>query len=226
MKLLGLIGGTSYHSTLEYYKAINEGVSKYIGLNANPELLLYSINIDVMRRQDINEINSTYLDVATKLQKAGANALMICANTPHMAIEYVQPNIQIPFLHIGQSTGVEAKLKGYKKLLLLGNRPTMTKKFLKQYLVENFDLEIFTPAQTEIDKSHHYVSQQLTQGLFSEEAKHFYTQLIETYQHKVDAVVLGCTELPILLRDTSAKLPFLKTTDLHINSAINFILDK
>ncbi|SHE90406.1 aspartate racemase [Psychroflexus salarius] len=226
MKLLGLIGGTSYHSTLEYYKLINEGVSKQIGFDANPELLIYSINIDVMRRQDIDEINSTYLKVAQKLQKAGAEAIIICANTPHMAVEFVQPKIDIPFLHIADAIGQEAKKYNYKSLLLLGNKPTTTKAFLKDYLAENYGLKIVIPSESNINKSHYYVSKELTQGQFTSEAKQFYKELIKTHQERIDAAILGCTELPILLKDEKSVVPFLKTTDLHIKSAINFILNK
>ncbi|MBZ9651879.1 aspartate/glutamate racemase family protein [Psychroflexus montanilacus] len=224
MKLLGLIGGTSYHSTLEYYREINEKVSHSIGSSQNPELLLYSINIDVMRRQDENEINQTYLKVAQTLEQAGAEALMICANTPHMSISFVQPRIGIPFLHIADAVGVAAKNAGYKNLLLLGNKPTMTRPFLKSYLVENYDLQILIPDEENIAESHYFVSKELTQGHFTSEAIQFYMKLISTFESKVDAVILGCTELPILLKNENTRLPFLKTTDLHIQMAIDYIL--
>jgi aspartate racemase len=226
MKRLGLIGGTSYHSSLEYYREINKKVGDEIGNSQNPELLLYSINIEVMRRQDEDEINQTYLKVAQTLEQAGAEALMICANTPHMAVDYVQPKIGIPFLHIADAVAAEAKRKDYHNLLLLGNKPTMTKAFLKDYLVTKYDFEIVIPEEEDIDTSHYFVSKELTQGKFTKEAKDFYIELISAYENKVDAVILGCTELPILLKHKQAKLPFLKTTDLHIQAAVDFILSK
>ncbi|SDG67616.1 aspartate/glutamate racemase family protein [Psychroflexus sediminis] len=225
MKRLGLIGGTSYHSTLEYYKAINAQVIAQTENNSNPELLLYSIPIDVMRRQQQDEINSVYLRVAQKLQEAGAEAIVICANTPHMAVEYVQPQIEIPFLHIGDSIGKEAVKQNYKSLLLLGNRPTITKAFLKDYLIENYDLKLIIPEEEAIEKSHYFVSNELTKGKFSKEAKTFYKELIKKHQHEIDAAILGCTELPILLKDESSTTPFIKTTDLHIQSAVEFIIN-
>lgn len=225
MKLLGLIGGTSYHSTLEYYRDINAKVADQLGGSQNPELLLYSINIDVMRRQDEDEINQTYLRVAKILEQAGAEALLICANTPHMAVDFVQPKIGIPFLHIGDAVAKESKKNNFKKLLLLGNRPTMTKGFLKDYLTSKHRLEIVIPDETDIEKSHHFVSKELTQGKFTEEAKTFYKELIITFENEVDAVILGCTELPILLKNETTKLPFLATTDLHIQMAVDFIID-
>ena len=225
MKLLGLIGGTSYHSTLEYYRDINAKVADQLGGSQNPELLLYSINIDVMRRQDEDEINQTYLRVAKILEQAGAEALLICANTPHMAVDFVQPKIGIPFLHIGDAVAKDSKKYNFKKLLLLGNKPTMTKGFLKDYLTSKHRLEIVIPDETDIEKSHHFVSKELTQGKFTEEAKTFYKELIITFENEVDAVILGCTELPILLKNETTKLPFLATTDLHIQMAVDFIID-
>ena len=111
MKLLGLIGGTSYHSTLVYYKQINEKVGEYIGKYSNPSLLLYSLNIDLMRSQNIERIHSEYLKIAIKLQNAGAEAIVICANTPHMVYDYVQPQIDIPILHIADGIGIKAQSK-------------------------------------------------------------------------------------------------------------------
>lgn len=224
MKLLGLIGGTSYHSTLEYYKAINAQAIEQNETNSNPELLLYSINMNVIRRENSDEINSTYLKAAKKLQQAGAEAIVICANTPHMVVEFVQSQIEIPFLHIGDSIGQEAVKHNYKTVLLLGNRPTITKAFLKNYLIEKYSLKVIIPEEEAIEKSHHFVSEELTKGKFSKEAKEFYKGLIVKHQSKIDAVILGCTELPILLKDESSKIPFIKTTDLHIQTAVDFIL--
>jgi aspartate racemase len=200
-------------------------VADQLGGSQNPELLLYSINIDVMRRQDEDEINQTYLKVAKILEQAGAEALLICANTPHMAVDFVQPKIGIPFLHIGDAVAKESKKNNFKKLLLLGNRPTMTKGFLKDYLTNKHHLEIVIPNETNIEKSHHFVSKELTQGKFTEEAKTFYKELITTFENEVDAVTLGCTELPILLKNETTNLPFLATTDLHIQTAVDFIID-
>jgi aspartate racemase len=211
---------------LEYYREINKIVGDEIGNSQNPELLLYSINIEVMRRQDEDEINKTYLKVAQALEQAGAEALMICANTPHMAVDYVQPKIGIPFLHIADAVAAEAKRKDYRNLLLLGNKPTMTRSFLKNYLTDHHNLHIHIPDGNDVDRSHYFVSKELTQGKFTDAAKEFYIELISAYEDKVDAVILGCTELPILLKHKQAKLPFLKTTDLHIQAAVDFILSK
>lgn len=226
MKTLGLIGGTSWHSTIEYYREINTQVSKEIGSASNPELLLYSINIDIMRKQVLNDIQQKYLNVSQKLIKAGAEAILICANTPHMAADFVQPKINVPILHIADATAVEAKKMGYKKLGLLGNKPTMTKAFLKDRIAEKHDLQVCIPDEKDVQQSHYFVSKELTQGKFTQEATDFYVKQIIAFKNRgVDAVILGCTELPILLKDVQTELSVLSTTDLHIQMATDFIMN-
>ena len=226
MKTLGLIGGTSWHSTIEYYREINKQTGDRIGHDNNPELLLYSINIDIMRKQILADIQQKYLEVSQKLIDAGAQALMICANTPHMAVEYVQPKIKVPFLHIADAVAKKAKAQSYKSLGLLGNAPTMTKAFLKDRLIDKHGFEISIPEENAIHKSHYYVSKELTQGIFSKEAIAFYTDEIKAFKEKgLDAVILGCTELPMLLKNVETELPVLATTDLHIQMAVDFILE-
>ena len=224
MKTLGLIGGTSWHSTIEYYKLINQLASEYIGNHANPPLIIHSINIEVMRKQNRDEINAKYLEVSRKLQTAGASAIVICANTPHMVFEFVQPQIDIPILHIADATGKEAEKIGLKKLGLLGNRPTMTGHFIKRRLQEHFGIETIIPEGEHIEIAHDFVSKELTQGIFSEEAKHFFTDRIKELKGQgADGVILGCTELPLLLQQAHMDLPALATTGLHAQMAVDFI---
>lgn len=225
MKTLGLIGGTSWHSTIVYYRLINELVGKQIGAQGNPPLILYSLNIELMRSGSLKEINRTYLDVATKLQDAGAEAIVICANTPHMVYRFVSPRISIPILHIADATGKEASRLGIKKLGLLGNRPTMTGGFIKSYLEEVYDIETLIPEDTFLDQSHHFVSTELTQGKFTDAAREFFIRQMTLLKEKgAQGIILGCTELPILLAADDFDLPMLATTDLHAQMAADFIL--
>ncbi|MGB5700410.1 aspartate/glutamate racemase family protein [Muriicola sp.] len=224
MKTIGLIGGTSWHSTIVYYRLINEMVGEAIGAQGNPELLIYSINIELMREQNVAKINAKYLEVAQKLEKAGAKALVICANTPHMTYSYVQPKIGIPILHIAEATGREAKLLGVKKVGLLGNKPTMTLGFIPEYLQQHYNIETIIPEGKGLIQSHHYVSKELTQGQFTDEARKFFLHQIALLRSRgAEAIVLGCTELPMLLSSDSADIPMLATTDLHARMATDFI---
>ena len=226
MKKIGLIGGTSWHSTIVYYRLINELVGNEIGTQGNPELLLYSINIELMRKQNKEKINAKYLEVATGLEKAGAEAIVICANTPHMVYPFVQPKINIPILHIADATGKEAKSLKLTKLGLLGNRPTMTGSFIPSFLASNFGIQTIIPDQGYIDRAHHFVSTELTQGRFTEEAKTFFLGQIQFLKERgAQGIILGCTELPILIGTSLSDIPLLATTDLHAKMAAEFILN-
>ena len=226
MKLIGLIGGTSYHSTIVYYRMINELVAKEIGTQGNPPLLLYSLNIELMRSQDVDKIDTEYLKIAQKLETAGAQAIVICANTPHMVYEYVQPKINIPILHIADAIGKEAKRLGLKKLGLLGNKPTMTKGFIPKILKDNYQIETIIPETHCLSQAHNYVSNELTQGIFSDDAKGFFLNQMQMLKNRgAEGIILGCTELPILIKEEDSDLQLLSTTDLHVQMAVDFILE-
>lgn len=225
MRTLGMIGGTSWHSTIEYYRLVNELVEKE--KKTNPDLVIYSLNIQLMREQDLEKINSAYLKISKKLQKAGAEAILICANTPHMVYDHVQPKIDIPILHIADATGIKAKKSGLKKLGLLGTRPTMRKGFLQNRLKEKFGIETIIPEEEDIDKVHYYISEELTRGKFTQEAKDFYLHQINLLKERgAEGIILGCTELPMLLEQKDSEVPLLATTDLHARMASDFILEK
>lgn len=226
MKKIGLIGGTSWHATIVYYRLINEMVGERIGTQGNPELLIYSLNIELMREQNKEKINAKYLEIAQTLQTAGAKALVICANTPHMVYKHVQPQLAIPILHIADAIGKEAQQKKLKTLGLLGNKPTMTGDFISSRLEKEFDVQTIIPDESHIKQNHHYVSNELTQGVFSEEAKTFFLEQMELLRHKgAEGIILGCTELPILMDETDFDLPILATTTLHARMAADFILE-
>lgn len=226
MKTLGLIGGTSWHSTIEYYKLINQLASKRIGDHANPPLIIYSINIELMREQNREKINAKYLEVSLKLREAGAKGIVICANTPHMAYDFVQPKLDIPIIHIADATGMEAKSKGLRKLGLLGNRPTMTGNFISDILKNKYNIETIIPAVSNIDQAHQYVSKELTQGIFSEEAKDFFLdQIVQLKSSGAEGIILGCTELPLLIKQEEVDVPTLATTFLHAQMATEFIFE-
>ncbi|MCA1762318.1 MAG: aspartate/glutamate racemase family protein [Cryomorphaceae bacterium] len=227
MKTLGMIGGTSWHATVEYYKAINEKVGEAQDNMQSPPLIIYSINIEVMRSGDQNRIKETYLEVSQKLEAAGAEAIVICANTPHLVCDSVQPQIGIPFLHIASATGNEARSKGMKTLGLLGTLPTMEGEFITGILDRDYGMRCLKPEGSNFQKTHDYISKELTRGIFSAEAKAFYTEQIRAFaKGGADGVILGCTELPILLRDAETALPLLSTTDLHANMAADFVLEE
>ena len=227
MRTLGLIGGTSWHSTIVYYRLINEMASKRTGSHANPPLILYSLNVELMREHHIEKIKSTYLKIAQKLETAGAKAIVICANTPHLVYDFVQDRISIPILHIADALGLEARSKGLKRLGLLGTRPTMEGNFLHRRLKDKFSIQTITPEEEFLDEIHQYIAQELTQGKFTESARLFFLDHIQLLKEKgAQAVIMGCTELPMLINSEETDIPLLQSTNLHAQMAVNFIFQK
>lgn len=224
MKKLGLIGGTSWHSTIEYYRLINELAGKKLGDGSNPPLLLYSLNIALMRGMNIDKIGAEYIEIAKKLEAAGAEAIIICANTPHMIYPLLVPRIDIPVLHIADATALEAKKLKIRKLGLLGTKATMEKDFLKDRLRKEHDLDALTPGLTARDEIHRIISEELTRGLITDKAKAFMLEEMEKLKLQgAEGVILGCTELPLLLYPEDFDLPLLNTTLLHAEMAVRFV---
>lgn len=227
MRTLGLIGGTSWHSTIVYYRLINELAAKITGTHANPPLILYSLNVELMRSQDVNKIKTAYLHIARKLEIAGAMAIVICANTPHLVYDHVQDRISIPILHIADAVGLNAVNQGFIKLGLLGTKPTMEGNFLIKRLKDRFGITTVVPDAEFLDEIHQYIATELTQGKFTESAKLFFLDHIQLLKEKgAQAVIMGCTELPLLISAEDSNLPLLQTTNLHAQMAVDFILKK
>lgn len=227
MQTIGLIGGTSWHSTIVYYRLINELAAKKIGAQANPPLIIYSLNIELMREQNKDKINHAYLHIARKLEIAGAKALVICANTPHMVYDFVQPKISIPILHIADAVGKKARQEDLTLLGLLGNRPTMTGGFIQNRLKEKFGIQTIIPDEEYLDTAHEFVSKELTQGKFTETARSFFLDQMQLLKEKgAQGIILGCTELPLLIEQQDFNLPLIPTTYLHAQMAVDFILQE
>jgi len=225
MHTLGMIGGTSWHSTIIYYREINEKVGEAIGRQFNPTLILYSLNVELMRSGDTDRIKQAYLDIALKLQQAGAEAIIICANTPHLVYSHVAPKLDIPILHIADATGQAAQEQGLQQLGLLGTRPAMTIGFIQERLKQNYNIDCLIPEEQFIDETHNYIADELTQGQFTDAAKAFFLEQMRLLRDRgADGIILGCTELPMLLDQDDFELPMLPTTQLHIQMAVDFIL--
>ncbi len=225
MKTLGLIGGTSWHSTIEYYRYLNEMINEKFDPPQNPPLLIYSLNADLMRRGDWEEIKLAYLDISLNLQRGGAEAIVICANTPHKVCPFVAPHLDIPFIHIADAIGEEAKRLGLKNLGLLGTLPVMQENYISGRLEENYQIQTTTPDKRNGVKMHRIIANELTQGIFEENAKQFVlSEMQKMKADGADGIILGCTELPLLIKAKDFDLHLLNTTYLHAKKAVDFIV--
>ncbi|MFI5163834.1 MAG: aspartate/glutamate racemase family protein [Bacteroidia bacterium] len=229
MKTLGLIGGTSWVSTVDYYKLINQMTNERLGgLNA-AKLFLYSINFEEFRqfgeRNDWNGAGAFLSDIAKKLENAGAQAIVICANTPHIAAEMVQQHIKIPIIHIAEETAKEIAKQKIKKVALLGTRFTMEQDFFKKRLL-NYGIETLIPTAEE-DKEfvHTTIFSELGKGIFADETKKRYLEIIEKLRLKgAEGVILGCTEIPMLVKQSDCSITAFDTTLIHAKAAVDFAL--
>ena len=172
----------------------------------------------------IDKIHDTYLGIAKKLETAGAEAIIICANTPHLVYPFVSPKITIPILHIADATAMSAKEQGLYKLGLLGTKTTMQKDFLQKRITEKHQLEVIVPEQNSHNEIHRIISEELTKGRFNNNAKAFIlSEMRKLKDQGAEGIILGCTELPLLLEASDFSLPLLNTTRLHAEMAVEFI---
>ena len=223
MKSLGLIGGTSWHSTLDYARQILSGVNERKGPKVNPPLLVYTLNQEAINRyQEAGEwpqIAATYTEVGRKLIAAGAEGLILCANTAHRI--YDDLDLGVPILHIADATGRAAREQNLKTLGLLGTRFTMEGDFISGRLKEKFELETMVPEAASRESLHRMIHEQLCRGDFNDGARALLREQIEALKKRgAEGIILGCTELPMLLPDE----PAFDTLKLHAAMAVDFIL--
>ena len=231
MKTLGLIGGTSWHSTVDYYRYVNQMVNDELGDKINPPLVLINLNqFEIHRLQNEDKwdtIADIYIKASHTLIKTGAEAIIFCANTPHKNYETIQKRISKPILHIADALGERAKKDNITKLILLGTKFTMTESFIKKRLKEKYNIETVTPGGYSCEKMQQIITEELAMGRIKENSKKFILDEIELLRPlNPGGVILGCTELPMIVEQKDSVLPMLDSTYLHAGAAVRFILSK
>ncbi|MCB4798087.1 aspartate/glutamate racemase family protein [Neotamlana laminarinivorans] len=229
MKTLGLIGGTSWHSTIEYYSAINQSVNDHFGNNTNPPLLVYTLNqAEVHRFQIENKWDSIahmLTQGAKSLRNAGAEAVMFCANTPHKVYNQVQEQLDFKVIHIADVTAQAIQKKGIKKVCFIGTKYSMQETFISQRLKEN-GLDVLVPeSESVINELHRIIIEELTYGEIKEESKAYVISVLNGLIDKgAEGVILGCTEFPLMIFKEDLSVPIFDTTKIHAMSGVEYIL--
>jgi len=232
MKTLGLIGGTSWYSTVEYYRNINEAVNDAYGNNTNPPLLLYNLNQHVVHELQKGDhwdaIAGLLTGAAVRLRAAGAQGIMFCANTPHKVYAQVAKNIDLPILHIADATGAAIQGKGLKRVGLLGTQYTMEDGFIADRLKERYGIETIVPSDPAARRElHRIIQHELDVGVFKADSKKYVLrQIAELRRRGAQGIVLGCTEFPLIIKSADVSVPIFDTTLLHSQMAVDFILGK
>jgi aspartate racemase len=229
MKTIGLIGGMSWESSLEYYRIVNETIKAKLGGLHSAKSILYSVDfaeIERMQHRDgWQEAAQVLIDAAGSLEKGGADFVVLCTNTMHKVADDIQAHIHIPFLHIADATARQIKSSGINKVGLLGTRFTMEEDFYKSRLTQKYGLEVIIPNADAREIVHRVIFDELVVGDIRQDSRKHYLDII---QHLVDGgaegIILGCTEIGLLVHDGDCRAPLFDTTRIHAVAAVEYAL--
>lgn len=229
MKTIGLIGGMSWESSAEYYRLINEEVRNRLGSTHSAKSLMWSMDfaeIETLQHEgNWQALSEKMCQAAVSLERGGADFIVICTNTMHKLAEQVQACLNIPLLHIADATAKEITSKNIKKVGLLGTEFTMKQDFYKGRLADKFGLEVFIPNDEDCQIVHRIIYQELVAGIIRDESRQQYRQIIQKLVDAgAEAIILGCTEIMLLVSPADSAVPVFDTTEIHAQAAVNMAL--
>ena len=229
MKTIWLIWWLSRESTREYYRYINEMTREQLWWSSSAKIIMYSFNFqeitDLVYANKLDEVDKKILSVAKQLKNAWTDVILICTNFMHRFFELIQSNIWVPMIHIWRETGKEISKKWFKKIWLMWARWTMQEDFYKKVLKEEFNIESILPSQEDQDRMHECIFQRLCAWIFIPEDKQRLLDIIINLTKKwAEGIVLGCTELPLVIFQDDCDTPVFNTMEIHSRSAVEFSL--
>ncbi|MCD9526542.1 aspartate/glutamate racemase family protein [Photobacterium carnosum] len=231
MKTIGMLGGMSWESTASYYKSINEGIKAELGGLSSAKICLYSVNfeeIEKLQHQELwNETAVILTQAAKAVEAGGADFLIICTNTMHKVASEIEAEISIPILHIADATAKKLVSDGVKKVGLLGTRFTMEQDFYKSRLTDKFEIDVIVPNADSQTIVHNVIYDELCRGIITATSREKYLNIInELYKSGAEAVILGCTEIALLVQQQHTNIPLYDTTEIHAFEAVQLALSK
>lgn len=229
MRVIGVLGGMSWESTQGYYRALNEGVKSALGGFHSAKIVMVSVDfaeIEAMQQQgDWKAAGDLLANAAQRVERAGAECLLIATNTMHKVAPAVEQAISIPLLHIADATAEQLKADGITRVGLLGTRFTMEQDFYSARLEKQFGIEVCVPELVERDIVHRVIFEELCQGRIEERSRQHYLAIIDSlYAQGAQAVILGCTEIAMLVSQQDTAVPLYDTTALHAQQAVAWAL--
>ena len=229
MKTIGLIGGMSWESTVPYYRQINETIKERLGGLHSAKIVLYSLDFhDVERLQhagDWEAAGALLADAARSLEAAGADFLVLCTNTMHKVAPAIEAAVAIPLLHIADPTATAIKRAGHATVGLLGTRFTMEQPFYRERLSERHGLQVIVPNTEDRDTIHRIIYDELCLGTVLPESRRAYRRVMESLAAQgAQAIILGCTEISLLVGEQDSELPLFDTTAIHARAAAEWAL--
>ena len=232
MKTIGMIGGMSYESSIHYYERINKQVNDIAGGLTCAKMIIYNVNFGEIRELMLNGkwdlIGEELASIAQTLEHAGCDYIAIATNTMHKLADYVQSKISVPLIHIADCVADECKNRQVKNVGLLGTKYTMVETFLKSRLEEN-GLVVSTPEeQYAIDEIDRIIFDELCKGEIKDSSREYYIETVQKMieKEKIEGVILGCTEIEMLLRRQDLEIPMFDTTQAHINQLVDLSLER
>ncbi|MFH2042304.1 MAG: aspartate/glutamate racemase family protein [Acidobacteriota bacterium] len=229
MKVIGMIGGMSWESSLEYYRLVNEGVKTALGGLHSARCLMYSVEfaeIEALQHRGAwDELTDIMTDAGQRLRKGGADFILICTNTMHRMAEAVEKEAGIPLLHIADATGERIRSMDLTRVGLLGTKFTMEQDFYKGRLKKKFGIEVLVPDDRGRDVIHSIIYNELCMGTIREDSRMRYVDIInELVGRGAQGIVLGCTEIPLLVKQGDVTVPIFDTSAIHAKAAVDFAL--
>ncbi|NNM58231.1 MAG: amino acid racemase [Legionellales bacterium] len=230
MKVIGIIGGLSYESTSQYYLDINKISMKKLGGYNKLEIIIISVNLDDImayaNKDEWHKITSIFINTAMRLEKMGADFIVIPCNSFHIVADNVQQAVNVPILNIIDCVGSHIQALGFSKIALLGSKFTMENEFYHQRLHNHFNILTMMPDAEERDKLHSIILNELCLGIFLNKSKNFVKKLCKKMreQYGCQAIILGCTELPMILHQDEINIPLVPTTDVHAEYIVKFAM--
>ena len=229
MKTIGMIGGMSWESSIEYYRIVNQTVREKLGGLHSAKSIMYSVEfaeIEALQHQNRwDELAKIMIEAARSLERGGADFVIICTNTMHKLYDQVQNDIKIPMLNIADATAEKIRADGIDKIALLGTRFTMEEDFYKGRLVDRYGLDVIIPAENEMEIVHRVIYDELCAGIINSDSKQKYAEIIKGLVAKGAAgVILGCTEIGLLVKQEDSPVPLFDTTEIHARAAVEYAL--
>lgn len=230
MKTIGLLGGMSWESTQWYYQALNRGVQNKLGGLHSAKIILHSVDFaeieSLQKKGDWDKAGQLLAQAAAGLEKAGADFLLICTNTMHLVAKQIQSQITIPLLHIADATAENLIQKNITKVALLGTAFTMEKDFYKGRIEQNHGIEVITPNQADRSIIHRVIYEELCLGKINADARKHYLRIIDQMSEQgAQGVILGCTEIGLLVKQQDTEVTLFDTTMIHANKAVEMALN-
>lgn len=230
MKTIGLIGGMSWESSVDYYRIINEETRNILGGSHSSKCLMYSFDFheieELQNKNSWEELTEEMVLQADNLKKAGADFIVICTNTMHIMAPDIEKRTGLKVLHIADVTGEEIKRKSIGKVALLGTKFTMEGSFYKKVLKDKHDIDVVIPNDEDREVIHNIIYNELVRGIIKDDSRQKYIKIIDKLMDKgAEGVVLGCTEIPLLIKQKDVSIPIFNTTEIHSKAAVRYAID-